>query len=325
MCRPAADGWAVVLRGMPGRFVDISSPQDDYPEAMWQQAAGYFRSLPAGVTMLGGRLACAQQLAREGLPFFAGRSLGRLCHVVQLAISQRRLLCYNRGRLVPCDNLCSKARYAPAAMRLSTSAQGQRRTAAWPEVVGGIHSLLKTAPSARGVVPLSNVKRLFRSQLHLELDEAALGCEKLSAVFERLTAERQCELQQQPGGLVIAPVRSALPKLLGSPRSHPTLGSNIHKHARDPRRIERLGEHRCAEHLHPQRHAGGLGDAVRLPWCHVHARDLFPLVSVAQLRGSKDADAPAHAAKMARFLRAPPHSGASDACPSPRPSWHAAR
>jgi len=249
-----------VLRNTLGRFVGISSPQDDYPEAMWQQAAGYLRSLPPSVTMPGDRWACAQQLAKEGLPFFAGRSLGRLCHVVQLAISQRRLLRYSMGRLVPYANLCGNARYAPAAMPLNANAQGQRRTAAWPEVVDGIHSLLKTAPSAKGVVPLSNVKRLFRSQLRLELDEAAVGCEKLSAVFERLMAERQCEFQQQPGGLVIAPVRSTLPKLSGSTRLHPDLGSNIHKHARDLRR----------ENDAAQAHVGA-PDA----WAHIVVRNTF--------------------------------------------------
>lgn len=231
--------WAAVLRNTPWRFVDISSPDDAYPDAMWQHLTQYFRSMAPGFTMPGGRLACAQQIAKERLPFFAGLSLGRLCHVVQLAIAKRRLLRYHRGRLVPCEDPHGNAKFvsAPAAKQADTHVRGQRRTAGWAAVVSGIHSLMKTAPNAEGAVPLSNVKRLFRSQLHFELDEAALGCDKLSAVFERLAAEHQCELLCRPSGLMVAPRKRTLPKLLGNAPSHPTalVGNTTHKPAQELR------------------------------------------------------------------------------------------
>lgn len=43
----------------------------------------------------------AVALKKLALPFFSGLSLGEYCHVVQLAISKRRLLAYEDNVLKP--------------------------------------------------------------------------------------------------------------------------------------------------------------------------------------------------------------------------------
>merc|ERR1719463_671464 len=56
----------------------------------------------------GGRYSCAQALQSRNLLFMQGRSLGQVCHIVQLAISQKRLLGYLNGAVVPYAHSRSK-------------------------------------------------------------------------------------------------------------------------------------------------------------------------------------------------------------------------
>ena len=59
---------------------------------MWQAAEDYFESLDdAHMVLPGGRYSCAQALVSRGLDFLHKRSLGQVCHIVQLAISQKKL------------------------------------------------------------------------------------------------------------------------------------------------------------------------------------------------------------------------------------------
>jgi len=94
--------WSVVVRGVPEAFVDVYSPEDVYPTSLWTALALYFDSPEcSSMSLPGGRYSCAQELATRRLPFLAGLSLGQVCHVVQLAISQKKLLGYLDGAVVP--------------------------------------------------------------------------------------------------------------------------------------------------------------------------------------------------------------------------------
>merc|ERR1719174_427825 len=75
-----------------------------FPNAggMWGAAAAYFQLLSGDNMYLpGGRYSCAQELQARDLAFLQGCSLGRVCHIVQLAISQKKLLGYLNGAVVP--------------------------------------------------------------------------------------------------------------------------------------------------------------------------------------------------------------------------------
>merc|ERR1719326_1152891 len=94
--------WSVIILGRPETFINIYSSVDVYPEGMWGAAAAYFQLLSGDDMQLpGGRYSCAQILQARGLGFLQGRSLGQICHIVQLAISQRKLLGYHNGSVVP--------------------------------------------------------------------------------------------------------------------------------------------------------------------------------------------------------------------------------
>lgn len=185
--------YSTLLAGRAQDFVDVGSPVDCYPPAMWQQLAAYLESSPAEEVVLpGGRYACAQVLVGCRLPFFAGRPLGEVCHVVQLALSQKRLLGYMSGNIVPMCRSIESARRRCAAMQRALPCVGKAgcglRLATLEEVRGGLQDILSSARAAGppGTVALSHVKRLFRARLGLELSETALGC------------GRMCELLQDP-------------------------------------------------------------------------------------------------------------------------------
>lgn len=107
-CRPwlaiaDAEGgeWTATLVGQPQNFVDAHCPEDPYPPQLWADAAMYFAAMPFVDKLPGGRYLCARTLAARGLPFFEGRTLGQVAHIVQLAISHKKLLGYADGALVP--------------------------------------------------------------------------------------------------------------------------------------------------------------------------------------------------------------------------------
>jgi len=79
-------------------WVDIDSPDDPYEESMWEDLA---RFLDGEHTFAGGRYGMARELMQRNLPFLAPRSLGEVCHIVQLAIQVRRLIVYHRKMLKP--------------------------------------------------------------------------------------------------------------------------------------------------------------------------------------------------------------------------------
>jgi len=80
--------WSVLILARQATFVDVYSSVDTYPAGMWGAAAAYFQLLSGDDMYLpGGRYSCAQVLQNRGLAFLQGRSLGQVCHIVQLAIS----------------------------------------------------------------------------------------------------------------------------------------------------------------------------------------------------------------------------------------------
>mmetsp|Transcript_132728 Transcript_132728/g.331109 ORF Transcript_132728/g.331109 Transcript_132728/m.331109 type:complete len:271 (+) Transcript_132728:154-966(+) len=96
--------YVALLTGREPDFVDACSPADPYPEELWEAMAAHFSDdgqAEEGLCLPGGRYACAQALVAWRLPCLAGRSLGEVCHVVQLAISQRQILGYSDGQVVP--------------------------------------------------------------------------------------------------------------------------------------------------------------------------------------------------------------------------------
>lgn len=198
--------YSVYLFDRPCSFVDVSSPHDPYPPELWGAAAAYFDGLRGDDACLpGGRYACAQLLAGRRLPFFAGLSVGQLCHVVQLAVSQRKLLGYLGHYMVPyaMSETMAKEHCASWQQPVCAARQGAGSLpcASLEEARACLRDILDSAADLS--VPLPNVKRLFRSQYGLELSETVLGHTRLCELLQDVRFQDICTLRLQGNGYTV--------------------------------------------------------------------------------------------------------------------------
>lgn len=197
--------YSVLLVGRQRDFVDVTDPTDSYGPEVWSAVAEYFEKLPdAEMVLPGGRYSCAQVLAARGLPFLEGRSLGEVCHIVQIAVSQRRILGYLEGSMVPFGRSvdCIKEQCAVRKQPvLLIPRKGDPNTplATWEDARGRLAEILSDAATAGrpGVITLSNVKRLFRSRFGLELSETALGYSRLHDLLQDPRLSDLCVVEAQ--------------------------------------------------------------------------------------------------------------------------------
>lgn len=213
--------WSALLVDRPRSFVDVYCPDDRYPATMWEAFEQYLaqdddESLP------GGRYSCAQVLESRDLPFLQGRSLGDVCHVVQLAISKKKLLGYLNGAIVPyrssqsmIKEQCAK-RAQPCAIPTQSSGDKQLAMADLETARHCMRALLDNAAALAndgsvGTVPLSNVKRFLRSKFNVELSETSLGHSKLSDLLQDSKFSDICTVRLQKHGYIVVQVRPDVP------------------------------------------------------------------------------------------------------------------
>lgn len=211
----AAQGgeWSALLSGVDPCFIDVYSPEDVYPAELWTAASRYFGSLHEGdFDLLGGRFACAECLASRRLDFLEGRSLGQICHIVQLAISQKKILGYSHGGTVPYAFSDSMLKDLAASRQSSCVtaelvARRERPLATWQAVRCYLREALSSAALAGdgGALALSQVKNVFRSQFHVELSETALGHSKLSGLLHDERLRDICEVRLTEQGYFVLP------------------------------------------------------------------------------------------------------------------------
>jgi len=202
-----ANEFSAILVGCPCTFLDVCSPVDPYSPQMWAEATAYFASLSGEEMRLpGGRYACARVLLGRGLPFLSGFSLGKVCHVVQLAIAQKQLLGYLDGRLVPRQHSEEwvKEQHAFHQQPLISKKRVDLPVASWAEARNGLSEILDTECNPDpGVVTLSNVKRLFRSRFQLDLSETALGYSRLFDLLRDPCFHDVCTVQSHKNGQLL--------------------------------------------------------------------------------------------------------------------------
>lgn len=219
--------WSATFVGRAPTFVNVYSSQDLYAAALWANAAAYFEGIDDSNSKLpGGRYACAQALVARRLPFLDGYTLGQVSHIVQLAISQKKILGYSTGVIVPygrsqsmMKDRCAEQR-APILCPSVTSANAlatgcgdvQENTsvlsvATWQVFRRLLQQILKDAVAgSKSHVPISNVKRIFRSRYQIDLSETALGHSKLSELLQDPKISDVCALKLNGRGYVVVPV-----------------------------------------------------------------------------------------------------------------------
>lgn len=198
--------WSALIYNCSDVFVDVYSPRDVYPLEVWHALAAYIENIDnAAMFLPGGRYLCAKALVERRLPFFEGYSLGQVCHVVQLAISQKKLLGYLNGVIVPYrfSQSMEKELCAENQRPCLKSTKSRVNVANWQTVRTCLKHILDDA--VQGSIPLSNVKRLFRSRFHVVLSETALGHTKLSEMLQDPYLQDLCTLQLQTTGYVLVP------------------------------------------------------------------------------------------------------------------------
>lgn len=201
----------VWLLDQPAIFVDVCSPIDPYPQSLWTAASAYFNGLRGNEILLpGGRYACAYALAVRGLSWLSALSLGEICHVVQLAVSQRKLLGYIDGNMVPYNHSEESVKEHCAVYQRPFCNPTKKLVntpfpvATWEEARACLSAILRTTSIPEiGGITVSNVKRIFRSRFGLDLSETALGYSRLSELLQDTRLEDICAVEMSGAGQFI--------------------------------------------------------------------------------------------------------------------------
>lgn len=151
----------------------------------------------------GGRYACARVLAARQLSIFQGWSLGQICHIVQIAISQRRLLGYRDGCLVPYRHSENWVK-EQCAVAQSPTGNESCPVVTWEEAPSLLQHLLSSHRQAEpSGISISNLKRLFRMEFQRELSQTVLGHVRLLDLLSDERLKSVCALSAQQNGQVL--------------------------------------------------------------------------------------------------------------------------
>eukprot|EP00927_Polykrikos_kofoidii_P008664 TRINITY_DN13607_c0_g1_i1.p1 TRINITY_DN13607_c0_g1~~TRINITY_DN13607_c0_g1_i1.p1 ORF type:complete len:850 (+),score=168.28 TRINITY_DN13607_c0_g1_i1:93-2552(+) len=200
--------WAVLIKGSSPFFVDIYTLEDNYPPELWADFEAYLESLADDELLLsGGRYIFAKTLVARRLPFLEGLSLGRICHIVQLAMSQRRLLGYLNGAIVPYGRSQTRVK-DQCAENHELWRKSKLPLATWDGLRECLTCMLEEASraSAAGGLPLSNVKRVLRSRYQVDLSETSLGHSTVSDLFKDDRMQDLCTIKLLDNGYFVFPV-----------------------------------------------------------------------------------------------------------------------
>mmetsp|Transcript_38516 Transcript_38516/g.110578 ORF Transcript_38516/g.110578 Transcript_38516/m.110578 type:complete len:495 (+) Transcript_38516:182-1666(+) len=231
----AGSEYSAFLAGRKANFIDACSSTDPYPELLWTEMTAFFGSGGAGesIVLPGGRYTAARALVAANLPFLAGRTLGEVCHIVQLAVSERQILGYFDGQVVAHDRSEAIVKMRCAALQQPAWAlkRGEMPVADFAQVRACLRSILADAAEPARV-PLPNIKRLFRSRFQLELSDTAFGHCRVSGLLQDERLQEICALQADSSGYVVVPtsrivVEQASDRLL-EPLGQPPLVSVMH-------------------------------------------------------------------------------------------------
>eukprot|EP00928_Gymnodinium_smaydae_P017749 TRINITY_DN16786_c1_g1_i1.p1 TRINITY_DN16786_c1_g1~~TRINITY_DN16786_c1_g1_i1.p1 ORF type:complete len:493 (+),score=111.19 TRINITY_DN16786_c1_g1_i1:161-1639(+) len=172
------DETRVFLKEVPSWFrgwVDFDDPEDPYDEKLWNEFSAYLKNVNS---FAGGRYGMARELQNLHLPFLQGRSLGELCHLVQLALQKHQLLVYHRKMLKPIQQVLEKQENNGAVA--DSDDYGEIRD--MDDLILVLFRILIHKP---GGIPLCQMKRMIKFMFRRELSETAFQCTKLVNVFEK--------------------------------------------------------------------------------------------------------------------------------------------
>jgi len=206
--------WSAVFNDRPQVFVDIYNPRDPFSDAFWENFSKYLEGLSvSNMFFPGTRYACAQALVSRQLEFLFSYTLGQVCHMVEIAISRRKLLGYCNGAIVPYSHSLSMQKEQCAEQQRRCSPVGSCTTDVGagcqaypmlqPATLEVARRYLREILQATTMVPLSNIKRIFRTQYQTELSETLLGHSRLSDLLHDPRFHDLCTVQLQRNGYAV--------------------------------------------------------------------------------------------------------------------------
>jgi len=192
--------WIAGLRELKGHFVDVASKEDDVLQdaELWWWLDGFVkacRSLP------GGRYECARELQQQHFIRDRNLSLGKLCHIVQLALDVRSIFGFNvKGNaIVPFE----KSKSASKQQRCTANKLPERKLAkAWGLLRRNVQRMLLE----EGTVSLSEVKKrgLFAGLSGEEpFDETTMGFPMLLSLLKDEHLQGLCKVEHLDGKLTV--------------------------------------------------------------------------------------------------------------------------
>jgi len=198
--------WSALIVNQPSNFIDCYNPKDTYTPSLWLHFSSYLQCIPQHETFPGGRYACAVELRARRLPFLAPYTMGQLCHIVQLAISQKRILGYLNGLLVPysrSQTVLKEHAAEKGEAHLQSSTAERLPLVSTDQAKACLMQLLSDVGHSPATMPLSNVKRLFRSRFGLELSETVLGFAKLCDLLSSACFQDVCHVRLDWNGYTV--------------------------------------------------------------------------------------------------------------------------
>jgi hypothetical protein len=207
--------WSALLTDQNADFVDVYNPHDDmYPEEMWEEFGSFCEGAGSdSISLPGGRFACAEELRKCGLSSFTNRSLGELCHIVELGVKKRIIGYDKNGHVVPFRHslLMEKERLADQQVGIPGVAEGtnsQVRVVGLEEARECLKQLLREQTA--GFLPLPNVKRLFLSRFHVTLSETAFGHSRVSDLLQDEQFNDAFTVEWRGSGYVVSEKRHVI-------------------------------------------------------------------------------------------------------------------
>jgi len=181
--QPDSEEASVFLVTEPSWFkgwVDLESSEDPYDEDLWQALKEFLED--GAHAFAGGRYGMARELVSRNLSFLEPYALGEICHIVQLAIQQRKIIAYHKKMLKPMQG----------AMVLAEANSGNGASNAADSNLEEIRDLLqlckvlfKTLRKNSQGIRLDRMKQMIKEECSCRLNEMAFKCTKLTELFRQ--------------------------------------------------------------------------------------------------------------------------------------------
>jgi hypothetical protein len=204
--------WSALLLDRPADFVDIYGADDVYPVSIWEELQAFCEG-PAGdrLSLPGGRCSCAQALRQYGPTSLRNRSLGEVCHIIELALAQKKILGYSNGNVVAYRYSQQKLKEEYAGLNRGmpcNGISGQDPKSSCSVQIADLATarmyLERILEESDKPVPLPNIKRLFLSRFKLQLTETAFGHSKISDLLQDERFSDICTLEWKGNGFSVS-------------------------------------------------------------------------------------------------------------------------